>query len=298
MIFFNEEAHRYNLDSPEGPECISVTTLIGLFKSEYNSNYWSYYHALRKLRGEEKPEYGKVMKIRFKYFSTKEKDKSWGQQKFDLDNIALSCGYTADQMELAQQEVLYEWKKESKKATDKGTKFHNWKEEEAIKNGGVEYEKIHVNLATQTEDLANLHHPTDIMYIPELRMYNREYLISGTSDVNYIYPNKTVQINDWKTNKKIDTNNPFGDKMEYPLQDLDCCNHTHYKLQISVYAWMLEQWGYKPTNLKFTHIVTEEDGLTIKQATEYHFDYMKQDVENMLNYYRNNKQMLLAKYKK
>lgn len=296
MIFFDEKEHRYNLDSPEGPECISVTTLIGLFKSEFNEKYWSYYHALRKLRNEEKPQYKKFL-WRMGYKSGEEQNKSEEEYKEKLNELALSSGYFPTDMELAQQEVLYEWKKKNKDAQKKGTKFHNYKENESYKDGGVEYEQIHINLATQTEDLANLCHPTDTVFIPELRMYNREYLISGTSDKNVFYSNKQFDIDDWKTNEEIKMENKYQ-KMEYPLHNYDDTNYNHYRIQVSIYAWMLEQWGYSPRNLKFTHVELEEDGLSIKKATEYHTEYLRQDVENMLNYYRNNKQMLLAKYKK
>lgn len=297
MIFFDEPSHTYRLDNPiDGQECISVTTLIGLFKSEFNEKYWSYYHALRKLRGEEKPQYKKFL-WRVGYKSGEEQNKPEQEYKEKLNELALSCGYFPTDMELAQQEVLYEWKKKNKNAQVKGTNFHNYQESSSIKNGGMEYENIHVNLATQTEDLANLCHPTDTVYIPELRMYNREYLISGTSDVNYFFPNKQFDIDDYKTSETIDTENKYQN-MQYPLQHLQDCNYNHYRLQVSIYAWMLKQWGYTPRNLKFTHVELEEDGLTVKKSTHYHTSYLELEVENMLNYYRNNKQMLLAKYKK
>jgi hypothetical protein len=52
---------------------------------------------------------------------------------------------------------------------------------------------------------------------------------------------------DWKTNKEIKTKSGFDTKtkntakMLYPLGNLDDCNYYHYTLQLSTYAWMIQQ---------------------------------------------------------
>ena len=68
--------------------------------------------------------------------------------------------------------------------------------------------------------------------------------------------------------------------MKYPLSSLDCCNYNHYSLQISSYAWLLEQAGYAVRNLSFTHI-----------NQPYEFEYMKDEVENMMNDFYINEQL-------
>lgn len=50
------------------------------------------------------------------------------------------------------------------------------------------------------------------------------------------------------------------------------CNYNHYRLQISTYAWMLEQAGYTIRNTAFTHL-----------NQQYKFDYMKHEVQLMLD---------------
>lgn len=72
------------------------------------------------------------------------------------------------------------------------------------------------------------------------------------------------------TNKKITKNSIFG-KMKDPLGHLDCTNYNHYRLQISMYAKLLEMKGYVPRNLGFRHL-----------NTPYRFDYMKSEVESIL----------------
>ena len=59
--------------------------------------------------------------------------------------------------------------------------------------------------------------------------------------------------------------------MKSPLKHLDDCNYNHYRLQISTYAWMLEQEGYVVRSTRFTHL-----------NKVYDFEYMKHEVELML----------------
>ena len=72
------------------------------------------------------------------------------------------------------------------------------------------------------------------------------------------------------TNKKINTSNIFN-KMKYPVGYLDDCEYNHYWLQVSFYAWMLEQFGFKVKDLGFTHI-----------NTPYKFDMARDEVNAIL----------------
>ena len=42
--------------------------------------------------------------------------------------------------------------------------------------------------------------------------------------------------------------------MKPPVNHLMDCNYIHYELQISMYAWMLQQFGFVPRNLAFHHL--------------------------------------------
>ena len=60
--------------------------------------------------------------------------------------------------------------------------------------------------------------------------------------------------------------------MQYPLNDLDDCNYNHYRLQLSIYAFMLEENGYVVRNVGFHHLNN-----LIK------FDYLKDHVYRVFN---------------
>lgn len=71
-------------------------------------------------------------------------------------------------------------------------------------------------------------------------------------------------------------------KMLYPLNNLPDANFYHYTLQLSTYAWMLQQINpdFVIKDLILNHY--DHSG----NNTLYHCDYLKNDVERMLAYYK------------
>lgn len=90
------------------------------------------------------------------------------------------------------------------------------------------------------------------------------------------------------TNKEIKTKSFFDNKtkksvmMKYPLNNLEDCNYNHYCLQLSTYAWMLQEHNpdFKIDDLILIHF-DHNDNTTI-----YHLPYLKDDVIRMLNYFK------------
>lgn len=296
MIYFNESDHTYRLDDPiKGELCISATTFIGLFKADFDSEFWSYYTGLRYALNLDKDKFSQMLR-RAGYKSSDRNGKTTQENIDTITIIARANGITEPVIRAYQKVVKYEWDSESLRSQIKGTSFHNYKEGEIYKDSGLEYEEVFAKVKIDSSDLTNLHDEEHITIIPELRMFNREYLLSGSADMVFIYPDKKFSIDDWKTNKKIDQTNKYQ-KMKGPLKHLDDCNYNHYRLQVSLYAWILEQHGYTPNNLKFTHVKIDENNNIIEQ-TEYHTRYLKKEIESMLRYYKDNKEELLTKLKK
>jgi hypothetical protein len=90
------------------------------------------------------------------------------------------------------------------------------------------------------------------------------------------------------TNKKIDLKGGFNTvskqsyKMLYPLNNLEECNYNHYQLQLSTYAWMLQKINpnFIIKDLILNHYDHEGNN------TLYHCDYLKDEVERMLAFYK------------
>ena len=90
------------------------------------------------------------------------------------------------------------------------------------------------------------------------------------------------------TNKKIDMRSKFNlytkssAKMKYPLNTLDDCNFWHYTMQLSTYAWMLQK--INPNFVIKDLILNHYDHAG--NNTLYHCEYLKDEVERMLYFYK------------
>lgn len=295
MLYFEPKSHTYRLDDPvNGPLCISATTFLGLFKPKFDEEFWSYYTALRRILNKEKKEFSKWLIIKYKYNFNILELRSTQENKAELAWIGAMNNVSEQELDFQQSMIKVEWRFENDRSKTKGTAFHNLMEDEVIKDAGLQYEGVFAKVLEERHDLSKLHDPTCVVIAPELQMYNREYMISGTADKVFIHPNKKVDIDDWKTNKKIETKGKS--KMLGPVSHIDDCNANHYYLQISLYAWMLEQYGYTPNNLKFTHVEIDED-YNIVDRTEYVTRYLKNEVVGMIKYFHQNREQMLAKLK-
>ena len=100
------------------------------------------------------------------------------------------------------------------------------------------------------------------------------------------------------TNKKIETKSFYNSKtkssvkMKFPLNNLDDVNYYHYALQLSTYAWMIQQMDpmYEIEDLVLVHF-DHSDNMTV-----YHLPYLKDEVIKMLLYYK--KESVLAENRK
>ena len=155
----------------------------------------------------------------------------------------------------------------------------------------------------------------------EIGAFLIDYLISGTIDVLLLRDDKFV-IGDWKTNrgglifesgyykkdkrtKPAQTTNVWVPKKETllpPLTNLPNCNGSIYNLQLSMYAYMVEQiLGIPNAGLWLCHIDSDfvlneygmprrfPDGLyhiktnPVEKVTLYKMKYLRQDIVNILN---------------
>ena len=81
-------------------------------------------------------------------------------------------------------------------------------------------------------------------------------------------------------------------KMKFPLNNLDDVNYWHYALQLSTYAWMIQQLdpAYEIEDLVLVHF-DHDDNMTV-----YHMPYLKDEVIKMLSFYK--KESILAENKR
>lgn len=89
----------------------------------------------------------------------------------------------------------------------------------------------------------------------ELKVYDEELLLAGTIDLIETLEDGSINLIDWKTNKKLNKKGYQGKKgIKPPLTEYDDCHMTKYGLQLSTYAYILERQGYKIDHLYICHL--------------------------------------------
>jgi intein/homing endonuclease len=87
------------------------------------------------------------------------------------------------------------------------------------------------------------------------------------------------------TNCEIKTSNKYENFFE-PISHLQVCEYTKYSLQLSLYAWMLEQFGYEIDHIEFIHHTLDDNNKSIASKI-YKCPYLKDEIEKMLEHYKN-----------
>lgn len=210
--------------------------------------------------------------------------------KFDSDKWSEK---KAKERGITKEEILEEWRVIKETALIKGTKYHNEYEANLLKD-----KKTHPSV-TDEQGFKKAHNLKSLEsgVHPELILYNLQYEIVGTADIVEIFSDKTFILSDHKTSKSIDFKgfmkfDPIDKrkhevKMLSPLSHLGDCNGNHYSIQLSLYAWMLEQFGYKCKELILHHVVFENDEPC--NIVNYPIPYLKKEVVNLLNWYKSKK---------
>lgn len=270
-ICYNDEKHIY-WNENDNEKYISVTTLIHKYVQPFDAEFWSAYKALEKLLNKDDWKLQKKDLLQFKKF-----DKSI----LDLYNISeLDFNRT-------QQDILDEWEKKKNDSCERGTKIHAELENAVYKKpknvvlskyglgGKFECKKDYTEL-----DMERGAYPEYLVYMDgPVRLAGQVDLL--VKDGNDIY------IIDYKTNKSIDMKSGFdtttkkNTTMLYPLTNLMDCNYMHYTLQLSTYAYMIQQINpdFVIKDLILMHF--DHDG----NETIHHIEYRKKDVEIMLKHY-------------
>lgn len=284
-VAFQEEGHKYFDITDNSKEYISVTTLIHQFTQPFDKEFWSAYKALEKLIPKDSWAIEKKSLLNSKKF-----DKSI------LDVYDIS----ENDFNKTQQDILDSWDEENRKSCERGTQIHSDIENSFYKKpkdislkkfgigGKFECKKDHTEL--------------DLEYgvYPEYLIYRESedgiLRIAGQVDL-IIKSGNEITIVDHKTNKKIEQKSFYNSKtrsstkMKYPLNNLDDVNFYHYTMQLSTYAWMLQK--INPNFIIKDLILNHYDHNG--NNTLYHCEYLKDEVERMLRFYK--KQVILDKQK-
>lgn len=313
-IIFEPVEHKYTDET--GLVYTSATTLIGKYKEPFNKKYWSMYTALKNAGYKVRPSsdlqgiwiYNKFKSINDLYknpINCQEVNnllKKWenltiqacerGNEVHDFleDSINISKG----DLEGKTNDVI----------TPRLTTTLTQVGLDVILKCKHDLDKTKIR-----ERFPNIY-DTLLKYInlgltifAEKRIYSTTYQIAGMIDVLIVnLRTKEFAILDWKTNKdkmmfqsgyfkkiliegnwiKGDTYILTGKKLKYPVNNLDDCKGIIYSLQLSLYAYIMELWGFKlvKQGLKIYHIRPNLKPKLIQ------INYKKAEIAKILNHHR------------
>lgn len=262
-IRFDEALHTYtHVESNEN--YISVTTLIDKYVPEFDESYWSLYKAIKDVL----EIYNQFKVYKLSVGGWEQVVSAWRQNPL----IRYS-----DEVQSKQEDYLLTWKRISEEACMVGTAEHKRRELELCKADYYEHDNISYQTpaAYSQADILHIQDFASNRLYTELLVYNDEYMVAGQVDL-VRKMGKRVWIRDYKTSKEI-TKKPFRDeKLLTPLNDLPNANWYVYNLQLSAYAWILEQCGY---------IVEGLDILHTRSKKIYDVPYLRDHVQMMMDDY-------------
>lgn len=181
----------------------------------------------------------------------------------------------APKLGMSKEEVLEMWKQSAIDACKFGTKTHLIMENYII---GKEKKEEHSLLYESFNAIVEEDFKWAKKVWSEKLLYSDEYKIAGTADLIIEHNDFEFSVGDFKTNKKIDFANNFGQRMLTPIEHLSDCNYNLYSLQLSLYAYLFSLLsGKKCRKLFLMHL--KDDKWNYISCNN-----MELEIKAMLNY--------------
>lgn len=266
MIDFEEKSHTYTRN---GTRYISVTQLIDRYVEPFDGDYWATYKACKDVLEEQglfyayKHDAGGWRNV-VSYF------KSYGSPTQHLDNQILK----------RKDWYLIKWDLKRDAACEKGSRIHKELEDAVNHARIVAVDALHLPVDRSSYMPLGDLDSSGIWTEPYL--WSDTYNVAGRSDV-VIKIGRRVRIKDYKTNEKITTEAFDNRTLKAPLEHVPDTKYHKYCLQLSIYGFMLEEWGYVVEDLELIHI-TEENGRPVEKPMKLH--YLKEEARELLQDYK------------
>lgn len=274
---YSDEEHVY-IDKHDNSKFISVTTLIHNYAQEFDEEFWSSYKALEELIDGDTFSILKRTLLQSRKFDTRL------LKKFNIDQTKF----------LEKQNAIKdEYKRKREESCVRGTNIHAAFENSFYNKKQFDFGKYgYKDLVGQFEcrkdyyklDLENGVYPE---FLISLTSRDGILKVAGQIDL-LIKKGNDIYIIDWKSNTKIEKQSYYNKStkkyqmMKFPLNHIMDSNYWHYTLQLSCYAYLLQQLNpdFNIKGLKIVHI--DHDN----KKHEYDVEYLKEDVEKMFKHYK------------
>lgn len=274
-VVFYEKEHLYKNIRYPYIKYTSVTTLISNYYEHFDKEFWSSYGAIKNIMGEKvfKSSGTQAMMLDIKQFKEK-----W------LDML----GITKDEFEKEKQNILDEWDRKNKEACEWGTEYH-------LQRENYFYTKDKFKIGNfigdnETEFVCEKHNfdlNRENAILPEYLIHysSKDGMVNLSGQIDLLIKRgNDIWIIDWKTNGKGIESKSFYDKklrktkkMKYPVNNLDDHTLNHYTLQLSLYAYMLQQINpnFNIKMLKLYHKAKDSE------ETEIEVPYLKDECKRI-----------------
>lgn len=307
-ISFTDEDHRYFDPKQQDIKYVSATTFLGTFEQEFDGEFWGMYTALKNKGLSVKPDvpsnsiYVNGKKCTLKSLMKDDIYINWYNETRAMwaGITAEAChrgnvthNYLEDTINLSQgkQGISSNHLINNIKGSGKRTlETVNDLDETDLKE---KYPYIYDRLKQFIEK--------DCVIFAEKKLRLDFAQLAGMIDVPIIKRGtKRFCILDWKTNKdefqksagyfkKIKVGNVWvksdkfiktDDTYKYPINHIPKCKLYGYALQLSLYAYMLECWGYELVDkgLEIIHIRPGHEPKLIK------IPYLKMEIESLIKH--------------
>ena len=188
----------------------------------------------------------------------------------------------APKLGISVEEVLEMWKQNAIEACKFGTKTHLIMENFIL---GKEKKDEHISLYESFNSIVADDFKWAKKVWSEKLLYSDEYKIAGTADLIIEHNDDEFSVGDFKTNKKIDFCNQWGQRMLDPISHLSDCNYNLYSLQLSLYAYLFSKIsGKKCRKVFLMHLNDDKWNLIPCNNMEY-------EIKAMLRWYVQNQEV-------
>ena len=185
--------------------------------------------------------------------------------------------------------IIKMWSDKGKITQERGNIFHQIKENEILHNGGF---SLKVNNAYNTFDIERLKNLDNGEYVELLIPYIPAWIVGIADKVTidgkdcFITDYKCIEDLKFETKEYFDTKKKkrVKPKLKAPLNHLDDCKGIKAMLQVSLYAYFLESYGYRFRGGVIEQAIFKNEKYV--KSIEHPVTYLKKEAETLIKYFK------------
>lgn len=233
-LVFYEDSHSYF--NADGIKYTGMTTFLKQFEGEsFDAEKTARYKAIKETLPET--EFKKLKKLITNKLGEPSRT-AWTKVHLFYDKLCEGSARYGEDLPKKRQEILDEWEN----ASTQGSIEHDRREKEVIDNGLEWNGKYYPYMNKTILDVT----PEDVCVIPEIMVWDHDAQLCGLIDLP-IFDKGVIHIQDYKTNKKIESTGFQGRTMKGPFRHHQDCNLSKYSGQLHGYMKMAcDLTGFKP----------------------------------------------------